>query len=82
MVFINYLIFIIMKELYLEAVKALECYHKNHPSVFDEFGRYQGERIWVQPSEFESEIGRKYVYLRNINGLLAKYDIKKRRIII
>ena len=29
------------------------------------------------PSESESSIGRKYVYLRNCNGLIAKYNIKE-----
>ncbi len=71
-----------MNNHFKEAVNALLQFHKDNPSVYDEFGRYQGERLWVQPSECDSVIGRKFVYLNNINGQIAKYDIKKGEIII
>lgn len=70
------------KNLFFEAVEALADFAKRNPSVYDEFGRYQGERLWVQPSECDSVIGRRFVYLNNINGQIAKYDIKKGEIII
>jgi hypothetical protein len=34
----------------------------------------------AQPDKNDSETDRKYVYLRNANGLLAKYDIQKKAI--
>jgi hypothetical protein len=34
----------------------------------------------AQPSESDSAIGTKYVRLKNINGALAKFNIKTRRI--
>ena len=36
--------------------------------------------IYQQPNEALCRVDQKYVYLENINGLLAKYDIKERRI--
>ncbi|MDR2005320.1 MAG: hypothetical protein LBQ74_20040 [Prevotella sp.] len=38
--------------------------------------------IFQQPCKYSSETGRKYVYLNNTNGLLAKYDIKTKEIIV
>lgn len=69
-----------MQLIYLKAVKALQHYHKTHPSTFDSMGVYQGERIWVEPSQSDTVIGRKYVYLNNANGHLAKYNIKSGKI--
>lgn len=71
-----------MNVFYEEALDALIKFHKENPSVFDDFGKYVGERIWVQPSQMDSVIGRKYVYLNNINGPIAKYSIKTGEIII
>ncbi len=34
-----------------------------------------------QPSEFLSELGSKYFYLRNVNGLLARYDYRKKQFV-
>lgn len=70
------------RDLYLEALKALIAFHKRKPDVYDEFGNYLGTRRWVQPSEFDSVVGRKYVYLNNINGLIAKYNLQTGEIII
>lgn len=67
--------------IYDEALKALIAFHKHKPDVYDEFGNYLGTRRWVQPSKFDSVVGRKYVYLNNINGLIAKYDMKKKQIV-
>lgn len=38
--------------------------------------------IFQQPCPYSSVVGRKYVYLNNINGLLAKYIIKSGEITI
>lgn len=38
--------------------------------------------IYQQPSRGSVVVGRKYVYLSNINGDLAKYDFKRRRIVV
>ncbi len=59
-----------------EALDALKLFHHDNPSVYDDFGRYVGERTWVQPSEALSVVGRKYVYLNNINGRIAKYNMQ------
>lgn len=37
--------------------------------------------IYQQPDATLSRVGRKYVWLENINGPLAKYDIKKQCIV-
>ena len=37
--------------------------------------------IYQQPYRSSMIVGRKYVHLSNINGPLAKYDIKRRRIV-
>lgn len=37
--------------------------------------------VYQQPDETLSRVERKYVYLENINGPLAEYDIEKRRIV-
>lgn len=68
--------------LFIEAIDALRKFHKENPSVYDDFGKYVGERKWVQPSQMDSVIGRKFVYLNNINGPIAKYNIKTGEIII
>ena len=67
---------------YEEALDALLQFHKENPSVYDEFGRYVGERVWVQPSQWLSWVGRKYVYLNNINGLIAKYNMHTGEVVI
>ena len=71
-----------MEFLFKEALDALILYFKNNPSVFDEYGRYIGERRWVQPCEALTTVGRKYVYLNNINGPIAKYNMQTGEIII
>ncbi len=35
--------------------------------------------IFMQPSKDLSIVGRKYIYLNNCNGLLAKYNIQSQR---
>ena len=64
------------------ALKALISFHKRNPSVYDRYGRYVGERMWGQPTRSMTEVTWKYVYLYNINGLLAKYNRQTKRIVI
>ena len=65
-----------------EALDALHLFFKENPSLYDDGGVYLGERIWIQPSESLSTIGRKYVYLNNCNGLIAKYNMQTGEVII
>ncbi len=37
--------------------------------------------IFMQPSAGLSKVGRKYIYLNNCNGLLAKYNMQTQRFI-
>lgn len=53
-----------------DAIKAYHRYCNSNNLVFS------------QPSESLSEIKRKYVYLKNINGDLARYVIKTGKILI
>lgn len=59
---------------YKKAMAALKSYHKNNPDVYDANGRWMGTREWVQPCESYTRVTWKYVYLSNINGLIAKYN--------
>ena len=70
-----------MTDLYDEALDALMKYHRYNPNVKDEYGRVLGVRRWVQPSRSLSRTTWKYVYLNNINGLVAKYEIKNKKIV-
>ena len=70
-----------MRDLFIEAIRAYAKACKNGTPILFSDGEYRS-LTYCEPSETTTEIGRKYVYLRNCNGLLAKYDIKKRRIII
>lgn len=68
------------KDLYLEAVKAFARHCKNGTPVLFSDGEY---RIlsYFEPSEGCSNVGRKFVHLRNHYGLYAKYDIKHKKMI-
>lgn len=57
------------EELFTEAVKAYEKWCKENNAIFD------------YPAESLSDVGRKYVHLRNTNGRLARYNHKERIII-
>ena len=52
-----------MNTTFEDAVKAYEKYCRNNNLIFN------------QPSETLSEIDRRYVYLKNTNGDLARYVI-------
>ena len=71
-----------MEKLHSEAIEALTQFFKNNPDVYDENGRWVGVRRWVQPCESITKVTWKYVYLSNINGLIAKYNRRTGEIII
>lgn len=45
-------------------------------TVYDRKGNAYPYLCYQVPSYNSSEIGRKYVYLRNCNGEIARYNIK------
>jgi hypothetical protein len=75
--FSNKLKFKIMNEILLsQAIEAyFEVCHQGIP-VTDRKGNVYSMLVYQQPSQSDSIIGRKYVYLRNCNGELARYNIK------
>ena len=50
--------------------------------VMDRKGNVYSMLTYMQPSRWLSKVGRKYVHLRNINGDIARYNIKTRTITI
>ena len=50
--------------------------------VLDLKGNVYSMLVYQRPSISDSTIGRKYVYLRNCNGLIARYNIKSGEITI
>ena len=72
---------ITMRDLFIEAVRAYAKACKYGTPILFHDGEYRS-LTYCEPSETTTEIGRKYVYLRNCNGLLAKYNIKTRQIIV
>lgn len=44
--------------------------------VLDRKGNVYSMLVYIQPSRWLSKVGRKYVYLRNINGDIARFNIK------
>ena len=71
-----------MKKNYEMALAALKTFHENNLDVFDANGAWMGERMWIQPSESLTKVTWKYVYLSNINGLIAKYNRQTGEVII
>lgn len=65
-----------------EALDALIRFHEENPYVFDELGRFVGIRSWVQPDASMTRVTKRFVYLYNINGQLAKYNRRTHEIII
>lgn len=60
-------------------LKAMEAYKKvcdEHITVYNRQGTAFPSIIYQAPSWYASEVGRKYVYLRNCNGDIARYNIK------
>ena len=64
------------------AIKAWNNVCKKCIPVYDKEGREYTGLLYQQPSRSSCIIGRKYVYLRNCNGEIARYVIKTGEIII
>ena len=64
------------------ALEAWKNVCNNGTPVMDKEGRMYYGQIYQQPSVSNCTIGRKYVYLRNCNGEIARYVIKTGEIII
>lgn len=65
--------------------QALEAYYevcRYGMPVKDSKGNVCSMLVYQQPSRTASIIGRKYVYLRNCNGDIARYTIKTGEITI
>lgn len=69
--------------LYDEAVKAYKKVCDNHTPIKDKNGNIISTMglVFRYPSQTLSTVGRKYVYLHNTDGILAKYVIKTGEII-
>ena len=64
---------------------AMQAYKKvcdEHITVYNHQGTSFPFLSYQIPSYSSSEIGRKYVYLRNCNGDIARYNIKTRTITV
>lgn len=64
------------------AMQAYKVVCDEHITVFDRKGNAYPSLIYQTPSYSSSEVGRKYVYLRNCNGDIALYNIKTGEIIV
>lgn len=74
-----------MKQKNLALDLAIEAYYnvcKKGTPVYDKDGRMYSGLIYQQPAVSSCTVGRKYVYLRNCNGEIARYVIKTGEIII
>lgn len=59
--------------------KAMEAYKKvcdEHTTVYNRKGTEIPFLLYQAPSWYLSEAKRKYVYLRNCNGFIARYNLK------
>lgn len=63
-------------ELYSQAIEAYKYVCDKHITVYDRKGNEYSMLVYYVPSYRLSKVGRKYVYLRNCNGELARYNIK------
>ena len=64
------------KELFLLAIQAYKRVCDKCTTVYDRKGNAYSLLVYQAPSYSSSIIGRKYVYLRNCNGEIARYNIK------
>lgn len=62
--------------LYIQALDAYKYVCDKHITVYDRKGNEYPMLLYCVPSYRLSKVGRKYVYLRNCNGELARYNIK------
>ena len=67
----------------LNAMLAYKRVCDKHITVYDQKGNaFPYSLSFVAPSWDGSIVGRKYVYLRNCNGEIARYVIKTKKIIV
>ena len=64
------------KDFLLMAIQAYKKVCDKHVTVYDRKGNAIPLLLYQDPSYSSSIIGRKYVYLRNCNGEIARYNIK------
>ena len=60
-------------------IRAMEAYKRvceEHTTVYNRKGTEIPFLLYQEPSWYLSEVKRKYVYLRNCNGEIARYNIK------
>ena len=60
-------------------IRAIETYKKvcdKHTTVYNRQGTAISLLSYQAPSWYLSDVGRKYVYLRNCNGFIARYNIE------
>lgn len=62
--------------LFSQALEAYKYVCDNHITVYDRKGNEYPMLAYCVPSYRLSKVGRKYVYLRNCNGDIARYTIK------
>ena len=74
--FNNYIILIMEQDTVLLAIQAYKEVCDNHATVYNRKGNAIQPLVYQAPSYSSSIIGRKYVYLYNCNGELARYNIK------
>ena len=64
------------KSLLDQAISAWYEVCKNGTPVYDKEGNMYAGLMYIQPARSSCIVGLKYVYLRNCNGELARYNIK------
>ena len=60
-------------------IRAMEVYKRvcdEHTPVYNRKGIAIPLLCYQVPSWYSSDVGRKYVYLRNCNGFIARYNIE------
>ena len=65
-----------MKNTILLAIQAYKKVCEKHITVYDRKDNAYSLLVYQAPSFSSSIIGRKYVYLRDCNGDIARYNIK------
>ena len=65
-----------LHDLVLKAMLAYKKVCDKHITVYNRQGTAFPFLSYQAPSWYASEVGRKYVYLRNCNGDIARYNIK------
>ena len=70
------------KDIITKAMKAYKKVCDEHITVYNRKGTAFPLLCYQVPSWYSSTIGGKYVYLRNCNGLIARYNIKTGKITV